>query len=155
MLTPTVVSMLRSRKRRPSVIESLTEPPLESNTMVAPARSRPRANWSKSLGLSAVTTPTALIQPRQLGSHATQLNFIGSLRSSSEPPARADVPNVAVAPGNARHNAAAQNIAQPRRSCDVKRLKLVPSPSPQAGVGKPQRNAATILSLRRHKMLSG
>ena len=34
---------------------------------------RPRANSSKSFGLSAVTMPTALTQPRQLGWQATQL----------------------------------------------------------------------------------
>src|SRR5262249_51400934 len=43
---------------------------------------------------------------------------------------RAEVPNVAVAPGNARQSAAAQNSAQPRSSSDVISLKLVPSPSP-------------------------
>jgi len=51
----------------------LTEPPLESNTTVAPARSRPRANSSNSLGLSDVTMPIALTQPRQSGWHATQV----------------------------------------------------------------------------------
>src|SRR5215211_903883 len=66
-LMPTVVSAPRLRQRRPSAIESLTEPPLESSTMVAPPSCRPRANSSKSLGLSAVTMPTALTQPRQFG----------------------------------------------------------------------------------------
>src|SRR6266849_1080931 len=80
-LMPTVVSAPRLRQRRPSAIESLTEPPLESSTMVAPPSCRPRANSSKSLGLSAVTMPTALTQPRQFGWQATQLNFIGNLRS--------------------------------------------------------------------------
>src|ERR1700730_2890328 len=55
-------------------MEALTEPPLESSTTVAPARSRPRANSSKSLGESEVTMPTALTQPVQFGSHATQPN---------------------------------------------------------------------------------
>src|SRR5690348_13238351 len=120
-------------------MESLTEPPLESSTRVAPRRSRPEANSSKSFGLSAVTTPTALTQPRQLGSQATQLNFIGSLRCSRLVPAVAELPSGAAAPGKARHNAAAQTSAQPRRSGDFKSFKLVPSPSPQAGSGKPQR----------------
>src|SRR5689334_3697853 len=119
-------------------MESLTDPPLESSTMVAPRRSRLCANSSKAFGLSAVTTPTALTQPRQLGSQATQLNFIGSFRSSRLLPACAGLPNGAAAPGKARHNAAAQQSAQPRRSGDFKSFKLVPSPSPQAGSGKPQ-----------------
>jgi hypothetical protein len=34
-----------------------------------------------------VTIPTALTQLRQSGWHATQLNFIGILRSSREEPA--------------------------------------------------------------------
>src|SRR6185437_16133659 len=143
-LVPTVVSMPNSRKWRPSAMESLTEPPLESSTMVAPRRSRLLANSSKALGLSAVTTPTALTQPRQLGSHATQLNFIGSLRSSRLLPACAGLPNSAAAPGKAKQNAAAQNSAQPRRSADFKIFKLVPSPSPQAGSGKPQLNALRL-----------
>ena len=88
-------------------------------------------------GLSAVTTPTALTQPRQLGSQATQLNFIGSLRSSSVEPARAELPSVAVAPGSARQSAAAQNNAQPRRSCDFKSLKLDPSQALKSSSGKP------------------
>src|SRR5689334_11756970 len=95
---------------------SLTDPPLESSTTVAPPRSRPRANSSKSFGLSAVTTPTALTQPRQLGSQATQLNFIGSLRSSSTPPARAGFDGGAMTAGSAKQTAAAQNRTQPRRS---------------------------------------
>ena len=74
-LTPTVVSIPSSRNRRPSAIESLTEPPLESSTMVAPPSCRPRANSSKSLGLSLVTMPTALTQPWQFGWQATQLNL--------------------------------------------------------------------------------
>src|SRR5438128_9599739 len=86
-LIPTVVSAPRLRQRRPSAIESLTEPPLESSTMVAPPSCRPRANSSKSLGLLAVTMPTALTQPRQFGWQATQLNFIGNLRSSGATPA--------------------------------------------------------------------
>jgi hypothetical protein len=38
---PTVVSATR-RQRRPRAIESLTEPPLESSTIVAPPSCRPR-----------------------------------------------------------------------------------------------------------------
>src|SRR5580704_17423640 len=118
-------------------MESLTEPPLESSTMVAPCMSRPEASSPKSFGLSAVTTPTALTQPRQLGSQAIQLNFIGSLRSSRLLPASAELPSGAAAPGKARHNAAAQNSAQPRRSDHFKRFKLVPSPSPNRAPASP------------------
>src|SRR4051812_2225656 len=82
MPAPTVVSTPRFRQRRPSAIESFTEPPLESSTMVAPPSCRPRANSSKSLGVSSVTIPIALTQPRQFGWQATQLNFIGNLRCS-------------------------------------------------------------------------
>src|SRR6266403_3313476 len=127
-LVPTVVSTPRLRQRRPSTIASLTEPPLESSTMVAPPSCRPRANSSKSLGLSAVTTPTALTQPRQFGWHATQLNFIGNLRSSSVTPACAEPPSAAIAPGNAMQRPAAPISAQPRTSSDLTNLKLVPSP---------------------------
>ena len=74
-LMPTVVSAPRLRQRRPSAMESLTEPPLESSTMVAPPSWRPRANSSKSLGLSDVTMPTARTQPLQFGWHATQLKL--------------------------------------------------------------------------------
>ena len=77
---PTVVSAPRLRQRRPSAIASLTEPPLEFSTMVTPPSCRPRANSSNSLGLSAVTIPAALTQPRQFGWQSTQVNFIGSLR---------------------------------------------------------------------------
>src|SRR6185437_16153900 len=125
--------MPSARKRRPSAIESLTEPPLESSTTVAPARSRPRAKSSKSFGESDVTMPTALTQPVQLGSQAIQENFIGSLRSSSVPPARAELPSKANAPDTATESAATTTSAQPRGSCDFKRLKLVPSPSPKLG----------------------
>ncbi len=113
-------------------MESLTEPPLESSTMVAPPSWRPRANSSKSLGLSAVTMPTALTQPRQFGWHATQLNRIGSLRSSRVAPACAEPPGVATTPGNAMHRAAAPSSAQPRNSSDLTSLNLVPSPKPQS-----------------------
>src|SRR4051794_17593579 len=111
-------------------MESLTEPPLESSTMVAPLRSRSRANSSKSRGLSEVTMPTALTQPLQLGSQAIQLKRIGSLRSSRVTPACAGLPNSAIAPGNAMQRAAAPSSAQPRRSSDVTDLNLVPSPKP-------------------------
>src|ERR1700744_3005536 len=118
-------------------MESLTEPPLESNTMVAPRRSRPEAKSSKSFGLAAVITPTALTHPRQLGSQPTQLNFIGSLRSSRLLPAVAELPSGTAAPGKARHNAAAHTSAQPRRSGDFKRFKLVPSQSPKRTAASP------------------
>src|ERR1035438_787976 len=109
-------------------MESLTEPPLESSTTVAPSSSRPRAKSSKSFGLSDVTIPTALTQPRQFGWQATQLNFIGNLRSSRVTPAYAELPSVATAPGNAIHRAAAPISAQPRTSGELKSLKPVPSP---------------------------
>ena len=128
MLVPTVVSAPRLRQRRPSAMESLTEPPLESSTMVAPASWRPRANSSKSFGLSAVTMPTALTQPRQFGSQATQLNFIGSLRSSRLTPACARPPSPAMMAGNAMQRAAAQTSAQPPIRIDFTSLNLVPSP---------------------------
>ena len=126
---PTVVSAPRSRQRRPSAMESLTEPPLESSTMVAPPSSRPRANSSKSLGLSAVTMPTALTQPPQFGSQATQLNRIGNLRSSRVAPACAEPPGAATTPGNAMQRAAAPSSAQPRNLSDLTSLNLVPSPA--------------------------
>src|SRR3954452_5077777 len=113
-LTPTVVSAPRSRQRRPSAIASLTEPPLESSTMVAPPSCRPRANSSKSLGVSAVTIPTALTQPWQFGWQAIQLNFIGNLRDSRATPARAESPNVAAGPSNAMQTAATPSSIQPR-----------------------------------------
>src|SRR5207302_1290133 len=118
------------RQRRPSAIESLTEPPLESSTMVAPPSWRPRANSSKSFGLSAVTMPTALTQPRQLGWHATQLNRIGDLRSSRVTPACAEPPSVVMTAGNAMHTAAAPSNAQPRKWSDLINFNLVPSPRP-------------------------
>src|ERR1700722_3970472 len=135
MLMPTVVSAPRLRQRRPSAIESLTEPPLESSTMVAPPSSRPRANSSKSLGLSDVTMPTALTQPRQFGSHATQLNRIGNLRSSRVT-ARAEPPGAATAPGNAIPSAAAHSSVQPRKSSDLTSLKFGSFPqAPVKGSG--------------------
>src|ERR1700721_3255911 len=133
-LMPTVVSAPRLRQRRPSAIESLTEPPLESSTMVAPPSSRPRANSSKSSGLSAVTMPTAETQPRQFGSQATQLNRIGNLRSSRVVPACAE-PGAATAAGKAVNKAAAPNSAQPRNLGDLISLNLVPSPKPQESSG--------------------
>jgi hypothetical protein len=84
---PTVVSRPSDRNRRPSVIASLTEPPLESSTTVLPPSCLPRAKSSNSFGVSAVTMPTALTQPRQLGWQSTQSNFIGCLRCSSAAPA--------------------------------------------------------------------
>src|SRR6476469_9882945 len=135
MLLPTVVMAPRLRQRRPSVMESLTEPPLESSTMVAPPSWRPRANSSKSLGLSAVTMPTALTQPRQFGWQATQLKRIGNLRSSSVTPACADPPSVAITPGTAIQRAAAPSSAQPRNPNDLTSRNLVPSPHAQEGGG--------------------
>src|SRR5882757_4673663 len=110
-------------------MESLTEPPLESSTIVVPLSWRPRANSSKYLGLSAVTMPTALTQPRQLGWHATQSNFIGSLRSSRATPACAEPPGVATTPDNAMPRAAAPSSAQPRKSSDLTSLNSVPFPN--------------------------
>src|SRR4051794_38493970 len=95
-LVPTAVSAPRLRQRRPSAIESFTEPPLESSTMVAPPSCRPRANSSKSLGVSSVTIPTALTQPRQFDWQATQLNFIGNLRCSKVTTARAEPLRIAI-----------------------------------------------------------
>src|SRR3954447_13991310 len=115
VLIPTVVSRPRLRQRLPSAIESLTEPPLESSTMVEPPSCRPRANSSKSLGLSAVTIPTALTQPRQFGCwQGTQLNFIGNLRFSDATPARAEPPDKAIRPTNAMQRAASISSIQDR-----------------------------------------
>src|SRR5947207_11817038 len=150
MLLPTVVSAPRLRQRRPSAIESLTEPPLESNTMVTPPSWRPRANSSKSLGLSAVTTPTALTQPRQSGWHATQLNLMGNLRSSSVTPACAEPPSTAIAPGKAMQRPAAPISAQPRKSSDLTNLNLVLPPKPIGAMAPVQRQV--ILSYRRCEM---
>jgi len=110
---------------------SLTEPPLESSTTVAPPSWRPRAKSSKSFGVSAVMMPTALTQPRQFGSQAIQLNFIGSLRSSSVPPACAEELKVATAPASAMQQTAVPISTQPRRSSDFRSLNVVPSPSPK------------------------
>jgi hypothetical protein len=44
--------------------------------------------------------PTALTQPRQFGWQATQLNFIGKLRSSRAALAYAEPPNIAAKPNN-------------------------------------------------------
>jgi hypothetical protein len=119
---PTVVSKPRPRQRRPSAMASLTAPPLESSTTVVPASWRPRANSSKSLGLSWVTMPTALIQPRQLGPHATQLKCIGSFRSSSVTPACAEPPSITTRPGIAMQRAAALSI-RPRVAAQRARAK--------------------------------
>jgi len=116
---------------------SLTEPPLESSTTVAPPSWRPWAKSSKSFGVSEVMMPTALTKPRQFGSQATQLNFIGSLRSSRAPPARADDPKVATAPANATPQAAVPTSNQPRSLSTFRSFKLVPSPSPKAMQASP------------------
>src|SRR4051794_16834389 len=123
-------------------MESFTEPPLESSTTVAPARSRPRENSSKSRGLSAVTMPTALTQPLQSGLQSTQLKRIGSLRSSSVPEAFAELPDVVTAPGNARQRAVTPISAQPGSSRLLTSFNLVPSPSPN--------NAAAMVPKTRH-----
>ena len=127
-MTPTVVIAPRLRKRRPSAMESLTEPPLESSTMVAPSSWRFRANSSKVLGLSEVTMPTAETHPLQSGWQATQLNCIGSLRSSRVLPAIAEFASGVTASGNPRQMAAAPKRAQARILCDLTNLNLVPSP---------------------------
>src|SRR3954463_2167717 len=129
MLVPTVVIMPRLRQRLPSAMASLTEPPLESSTTVAPPSRRERANSSNSFGVSAVTMPTAPTQPRQFGWHATQVNRIGSLRSSRGPPACAEPPEMATGPVRAMHSAAAQSSTEPPNLSDS--LKLDPSPTPQ------------------------
>src|SRR5882672_5511396 len=113
MLMPTVVSAPSSRKRSPSAIEALTEPPLESSTMVAPPSCRPRANSSNSLGLSAVTIPAALTQPRQFGWQSTQVNFIGNLRASRATPACTEPLSIAT---NAMQRPAPTSSIQPRIS---------------------------------------
>src|SRR3984893_6101555 len=104
--------MSRLRKWRPSAMEALTEPALESSTTVAPSILVSRAKSSKSFGLSEVTMPTALTQPRQFGWQATQLNFIGSLRSSRVTPACAEPPSTGTRPGNAMQRGAAPSSIQ-------------------------------------------
>src|SRR5260370_32437125 len=89
---PTVVSAPRLRQRRPSAIESLTEPPLESSTMVTPPSWRPRAKSSKSLGLSAVTPPTPPTPPPQTRGHPPPPNLTRKFRSSRPHPARGGPP---------------------------------------------------------------
>src|SRR6478736_5768208 len=128
-------------------MESLTEPPLESSTMVEPPSWRPRANSSNSRGLSAVMMPTAETQPRQLGWQSTQLNFIGSLRSSRAAPARAAVPSVVTEPAKVMQRAAAPRSARPRNRSDVTNLNLVPSP-------KPRWQAAAMAPFERDMILS-
>jgi hypothetical protein len=73
--------------------------------------------------------PTALTQPRQFGWQATQLNYIGNLRSSRVTPAWAGSPMTA--PGNAMHKAVAPISTHPRTSGEFKSLKPVPSQSPK------------------------
>ena len=58
--------------------------------------------------------PTALIQPRQFGWQATQLNFIGSLRSSTAAPAYAEQPSMVTRPNNAMQRVAALSNIQAR-----------------------------------------
>ena len=119
--------------------------------MVAPPSSRPRANSSKSLGLSDVTMPTALTQPRQFGSHATQLNRIGNLRSSRVT-ARAEPPGAATAPGNAIPSAAAPAASNREK---IERLHqpqiwFLPPSSPLRAVATAPFHRHMILSCRRY-----
>ena len=72
--------------------------------------------------------PTALTQPLQSGWQATQLNCIGSLRSSRVPPACAELPSVVTAPGKARQRAAAPRAPSREDLSDLTSLNLVPSP---------------------------
>src|SRR3954469_22390389 len=124
MLAPTVVSMPRLRQRLPSAMASLTEPPLESSTTVAPRSGCTAANSSNCFGVSAVTMPTAPTQPRQLGWQAIQLKRIGSLRSSRVAPPRAELPDVATGAVRATYSAAAQSSTEPPNFSDS--LKLDP-----------------------------
>src|SRR5436853_6758323 len=118
--------------------------------MVTPPSWRPRANSSKSLGLSAVTMPTALTQPRQFGWHVTQLNRIGSLRCSRLAPARAEPFGIATMPGNAMQTATAPRSAQPRNLSHLLNFNLVPSPHAKT-VGNGPTQHQTILSRQRHE----
>jgi hypothetical protein len=90
--------------------------------------------------------PTALIQPPQSGSQATQLKRMGNLRSSSVAPAYAGPPGVAI-PGNARHKAAAPSSTPPRNFSDFKSLNSVPSP-------QTPRRAVVLAPIQRPMILS-
>src|SRR3954467_200663 len=114
-------------------MESLTEPPLESSTMVAPASWRSFANSSNSLGLSDVTMPTAETQPLQSGWHAFHLKCIGCLRSSRVPPAYAELPSVVTAPGKASQRGGAPGSPQPLKFSNFTILNVVPCPKPPSG----------------------
>src|SRR4051794_891853 len=151
MLVPTVVIMPRLRQRLPNAMASLTEPPLESSTTVAPRSWRVRANSSNCFGVSAVTMPTAPTQPRQFGWHATQVNRIGSLRSSRVPPACAEPPETATGPVKAMHSAAAQSSTEPPSFSDS--LKLDPSPSrlSEAVAAAPNQHQMILSSKRYEK----
>ena len=133
VVAPTVVSNPSRRQRRPSAMASLTEPPLESSTAVAPVRSRPRANASKACGVSAVTTPTALIHPPlHPVSHGIQSKRIGCLRISIVCAAWASGPTAARAQSNAASIGARpsdKTILQPDRAD----LTAVPFPAPPSG----------------------
>src|SRR5688572_10163469 len=111
-------------------MESLTDPPLESSTMVAPPSWRSRATSSNALGLSAVTMPTAETQPLQSGWRATHWKCIGSLRSSRDTPAYAELTGGVIAPGDAIQRAVAPSSARPRSLADVTNLNLVPAARP-------------------------
>jgi hypothetical protein len=86
-MRPTVVSRPKRRMSRPSAMAPSTEPPSESSTTVAPARSRPCTNNSKSRGVSAVMAPLAEIHSRHWAPQASagpcrrRSKRIGSVRS--------------------------------------------------------------------------
>jgi hypothetical protein len=87
------------------------------------------ANASKSFGVSPVTMPTAVNQPLQLGSQATQVKRIGSLRSSRTAAEAAVVENAAARP--AMLTAKAHSSAEPLERKDRIKLNPVPFPRPR------------------------
>ena len=89
-----------------------------------------RAKSSKALGVSAVTTPTALIQPpRHSFWHCIQSKRIGSLRTSRVWPACATGPGTAITPGSTK-SAAAHSHLRATALTDLADFTLVPSPPP-------------------------
>jgi hypothetical protein len=74
--------------------------------------------------------PTADTHPRQFGWQVIQLNFIGSLRSSSVELACAELPAVVTVPDTAKQSAVAPTSAKLRNESDLTSLNLVPSPKP-------------------------
>src|SRR6185437_9450144 len=111
-----------------------TDPPLESSTTVAPLRSRSRAKFSKSFGVSAVIMPTALTHPPQLGWHATQSNFIGTVRGPGAAPACAEPDKPANTSAARLSTAAAGSLQVPKTE---ESFKLVPSPNPSPPATSP------------------